>query len=76
MPATMKNTSEPSALSQPPPPPGAPSGGVWGKNTYRGGKTMAMAGVGCLCFCLPGLLLLIFPIDSQDAYMDPSGKVR
>lgn len=51
------------------PPPGVPAGGVWGRNNYVGEKTGAAAIVGCLCFCLPGLLILLCPFDEQDAYL-------
>ena len=57
------------------PPTGAPDGGSWGKYTYRGGKTIVLAGVGFLCFCIPGCILLLFPIDSKKAYKDPNGTV-
>jgi len=64
-----------------PPPPGAPAGGQWGTNNYVGEKTGAGALVGCLCFCLPGLLILLCPFDERDAYTangkvyDASGRV-
>mmetsp|Transcript_35179 Transcript_35179/g.75067 ORF Transcript_35179/g.75067 Transcript_35179/m.75067 type:complete len:182 (+) Transcript_35179:254-799(+) len=54
-------------------PPGAPSGGVWGTNTYSGDKTKAAACVGCLCCCLPGLLILLCPFDERDAYKKDNG---
>jgi len=56
-------------------PPGVPSGGVWGTNKYVGSTTQAAACVGCLCFCLPGLCILMCPLDERDAYK-VDGKVR
>lgn len=40
-----------------------------GRNNYIGEATGAAALVGCLCFCLPGLLILLCPFDERDAYM-------
>jgi len=57
------------------PPPGAPAGGQWGKNTYKGDKTKAAACVGCLCLCLPGLFILCFPFDERDVYMASDGTL-
>ena len=62
-------------------PPGVGAGGQWGKNNYVGEKTKAAACVGCLCFCLPGLCVLMCPMDERDAYKhegkvyDASGQV-
>jgi hypothetical protein len=39
-----------------------------GTNQYIGNQTSAAACVGCLCFCLPGLLVLLCPCDERDAY--------
>lgn len=55
-------------------PPGVGEGGQWGKNNYIGSKTQAAACVGCLCFCLPGLCVLLCPMDERDAYKH-EGKV-
>ena len=57
------------------PPNGVEEGGVWGTNKYVGPTTQGAACVGCLCFCLPGLLILCFPCDERDAYK-VKGKVR
>ena len=62
-------------------PPGVSAGGQWGKNNYMGEKTGAAACLGCLCFCLPGLCVLMCPLDERDAYKygdkvyDASGNV-
>ena len=45
-----------------------PEGGVWGSNTYHGDKTNAAACMGCLCCGLPGLCMLMCPIDERNAY--------
>ena len=58
-----------------PPPPGAPAGGTWGKNRYRGSNTCVGGLLGCLCFFIPGLLVLCCPLDERDAYRAPNGKV-
>jgi hypothetical protein len=39
-----------------------------GTNQYIGNFTAGAALVGCLCFCLPGLLILCCPCDERDAY--------
>lgn len=57
------------------PPPGVASGGQWGTNKYQGSNTQALACLGCLCFCLPGLCVLLCPIDERDAYKSEDGKV-
>jgi len=69
-PAPNTNSSTTSA-----PPPGAPPGGTWGRNNYIGEKTGGAACLGFLCFCLPGLFILLCPFDERDAYMGPDGKV-
>jgi hypothetical protein len=51
-----------------PSPPGVTPGGVWGKNKYIGTTTQAAACIGCLCFFLPGLCILLCPLDERDAY--------
>lgn len=56
------------------PPRGVEAGGQWGKNKYSGQWTQAAACFGCLCFCLPGLLILCCPFDERDAYM-VNGKI-
>mmetsp|Transcript_18205 Transcript_18205/g.27773 ORF Transcript_18205/g.27773 Transcript_18205/m.27773 type:complete len:98 (+) Transcript_18205:44-337(+) len=56
------------------PPPGVEEGGIWGVNSYVGSKTGAIACLGCLCFCIPGLLVLFCPMDERDAYK-VKGKV-
>ena len=56
------------------PPPGAPEGGVWGTVKYVGSSTQALACLGCLCFCLPGLCVLMCPMDEKDGYK-VKGKV-
>ena len=55
-------------------PPGVGSGGQWGTNKYVGSSTQAAACVGCLCCCLPGLCILLCPMDERDAYKH-EGKV-
>mmetsp|Transcript_15396 Transcript_15396/g.31451 ORF Transcript_15396/g.31451 Transcript_15396/m.31451 type:complete len:195 (-) Transcript_15396:278-862(-) len=65
------------------PPPGGKPGGEWMMQQYTGSKTQAAACVGCLCFCLPGLLILCCPLDKRYVYQEPgngrlldgSGKV-
>jgi hypothetical protein len=56
------------------PPKGVESGGQWGTNKYIGSNTQALACVGCLCFCLPGLILLMCPIDERDVYKSKEGN--
>eukprot|EP00977_Amphora_coffeiformis_P017666 scaffold5860_cov223-Amphora_coffeaeformis.AAC.5 len=51
-----------------PPPPGVPAGGHWGQIKYMGNTTGMMACIGCLCFGLPGLLVLCCPCDEKDVY--------
>lgn len=51
-----------------PTPPGAPAGGQWGHVKYAGSKTGAFACLGCLCFGIPGLLVLACPTDEKDVY--------
>jgi hypothetical protein len=53
----------------------APEGGVWGTNNYICEKTKAAALLGCLCFLLPGCLILIFPFDERDAYKTENGAL-
>ena len=57
-------------------PPGSPEGGTWGTVKYVGSTTQMYACLGCLCFCLPGLSLLLCccPQDKKDAYA-VNGKV-
>jgi len=50
-------------------------GGQWGTNKYVGANTQAAACIGCLCFCLPGLCILLCPMDERDAYRHTDGKV-
>merc|ERR1712013_829178 len=63
-----------------PPPPGVEPGGVWGTYKYLGGTSGAVACLGCLCFGLPALLVLLCPLDKRDAYKvnnriyDPEGR--
>jgi hypothetical protein len=57
------------------PPRGVPAGGQWGENTFVGNSTGMLACVGFLCFCIPGCLVLMCPIDKRDAYK-VSGKVN
>lgn len=57
-----------------PPPPGVPSGGVWGQQHFRGPLTAAATIGGVLVACLPGLLILLFRIDRRDAYQAPNGE--
>ena len=47
------------------PPPNVLDGGVWGTVSYIGDKTRVAACVGCLCFCLPGCLILCCPFVSE-----------
>ena len=56
------------------PPKGVEPGGQWGKNKYIGTSTQALACVGCLCFCLPGLCVLACPIDERDVYKSKEGN--
>jgi hypothetical protein len=56
------------------PPKGVEPGGQWGTNKYIGSNTKAMACLGCLCFCLPGLCVLMFPIDDRDVYKTKEGN--
>jgi hypothetical protein len=56
-------------------PPGVEAGGIWGVNHYRGPTTGTATLVGFLCFCIPGLLMLIFALDNREAYK-VNGKVR
>jgi len=72
--AHLPATASGMASASPLPPPGAPPGGRWGRNNYIGEKTGAAALIGCLCFCLPGLLVLLCPFDERDAY-SVNGKV-
>merc|ERR1719159_1399057 len=58
----------PAATSTSNPPPGVKDGGIWGKVNYIGDRTMMATCFGCLCFCIPGLLVLLCPIDKKDAY--------
>lgn len=67
-------SANPTATSTGHAPPGVGEGGQWGKNKYVGEKTKAAACVGCLCFCLPGLCILMCPMDERDAYKH-EGKV-
>lgn len=57
-----------------PPPPGVPSGGVWGQQHYRGPLTAAATIGGVLVASLPGLLILLFRLDRRDAYQAPNGE--
>ena len=43
------------------PPPGAADGGIWGTVNYIGSTTKMYACLGCLCFALPGCLILLCP---------------
>ena len=56
------------------PPKGVESGGQWGTNKYIGSNTQALACLGCLCFCLPGLCVLMCPIDERDVYKSKEGN--
>ena len=55
-------------------PPGVGSGGQWGTNKYVGSSTQSAACIGFLCCCLPGLCILLCPMDERDAYKH-EGKV-
>jgi len=57
------------------PPKGVESGGQWGTNKYVGSNTQALACVGCLCCCLPGLCVLMCPIDERDVYKTEGNKI-
>ncbi|GAX29469.1 hypothetical protein FisN_16Hh089 [Fistulifera solaris] len=57
-----------------PPPPGVPSGGVWGQQHYRGPLTVAATVGGMVVACFPALLLLVFRMDRRDAYQAPNGE--
>merc|ERR1712232_1366849 len=48
-----------------PPAPGVEPGGVWGTYKYLGGTSGAVACLGCLCFGLPALLVLLCPLDKR-----------
>merc|ERR1711862_348308 len=67
-------------VTRSPPPPGVEPGGVWGTHKYLGGTSGAVACLGCLCFGLPALLVLLCPLDKRDAYKvnnriyDPEGR--
>ena len=50
------------------PPPGLPAGGDWGQVKYVGNSTGMAACLGCLCFGIPGLLVLCCPCDEKDVY--------
>jgi hypothetical protein len=39
-----------------------------GINNYIGDKTKAAACIGCLCFFIPGVIILLCPLDERDAY--------
>ena len=56
-------------------PPGAPKGGVWGKQRYRGRLTAAATVGGVLVAFLPGLIMLIFRLDERDAYLAKDGNL-
>jgi len=74
VPATAPRATAPTSGATPPP--GVTQPGVWGKQAYIGEKTQAAAFVGCLCFCLPGLLILLCPMDKRDAYKAKNGLVN
>jgi hypothetical protein len=57
-----------------PPPPGVPSGGVWGQQHYRGPLTLAATVGGIVVACFPAVLLLLFRMDRRDAYQAPNGE--
>ncbi|GAX26260.1 hypothetical protein FisN_16Lh089 [Fistulifera solaris] len=57
-----------------PPPPGVPSGGVWGQQHYRGPLTLAATVGGIVVACFPAILLLLFRMDRRDAYQAPNGE--
>lgn len=56
-------------------PPGVATGGQWGTNKYVGSNTQALACLGCLCFCLPGLCVLMCPVDDRDVYKSTDNNV-
>lgn len=50
------------------PPPGVEDHGVWGSVRYVGQTTKIIACFACLAFCLPGLCVLLCPMDEKDGY--------
>lgn len=50
------------------PPPGVPTGGVWGQSKYIGEETAVLTIVGCICCGLPGCLMGCCADDSIKAY--------
>lgn len=50
------------------PPPGTPSGGVWGYVRFTGNTTNAVALIGCCFIGCFSLCIYAFPLDKKDAY--------
>ena len=73
----LESTQEPplAYLSDDAPPPNAPSGGIWGKQRFRGRLTAAATVGGVLIACLPGLIMLVFRLDERDAYLAKDGNL-
>lgn len=56
-------------------PEGTESGGKWYIQRYRGSKTDSMMIPAFIFFIVPGILLLMFPIDERLVYQDPGGAL-
>ena len=56
-------------------PEGTEDGGKWYVQRYRGSKTRSLIIPAFIFFIVPGILLLIFPIDERLVYRDPGGAL-
>jgi hypothetical protein len=56
-------------------PEGAGSGGKWYLQRYRGSTTDSMLIPAFIFFIVPGILLIMYPIDQRLVYQDPGGAL-
>jgi hypothetical protein len=56
-------------------PEGAESGGKWYIQRYRGSKTDSILVPAFIFFIVPGILLIMYPIDQRLVYQDPGGSL-
>jgi hypothetical protein len=56
-------------------PDGVESGGKWYVQRYRGSKTDSILIPAFIFFIVPGILLIMYPIDQRLVYQDPGGAL-
>mmetsp|Transcript_17623 Transcript_17623/g.31859 ORF Transcript_17623/g.31859 Transcript_17623/m.31859 type:complete len:144 (-) Transcript_17623:149-580(-) len=55
-------------------PAGVPAGSNMRRETYRGGHTMMLACLCCMCLGPLGCIFLVVPVDQREVWISPSGQ--